>query len=117
MSSLSLSTLDALPAAVARPRFAPQRLSIGIVHLGLGAFHRAHQVEYTDDAIGASPSPWGISGVSLKTPGARDRLAGQDTLYALVKKRPGRTERRVLGSLEREGFLRRTPDGRYRRPA
>ena len=105
MPNLSLSTLDALPATVARPRFAPQRLSIGIVHLGLGAFHRAHQVEYTDDAIGSAPSPWGISGVSLKTPGARDRLAAQDTLYTLVKKSPGRTDRRVLGSLREALFL------------
>ena len=104
MASLSLATLDALPAAVARPA-ATARPDVGIVHLGLGAFHRAHQVEFTDDALLASPGRWGIAGVSLKTPGARDRLAGQDALYTLVQKRPGGVERRVLGSLREALFL------------
>jgi fructuronate reductase len=104
MASLSLATLGALPPAVARPA-ATARADVGIVHLGLGAFHRAHQVEFTDDALVAAPGRWGIAGVSLKTPGARDRLAGQDALYTLVRKRPGGVERRVLGSLREALFL------------
>ena len=103
-STLSLATLADLPAAVRRPT--ARANAVGIVHLGLGAFHRAHQVEYTDDAFEASPSlSWGISGVSLKTPGARDRLVAQDMLYTLVKKSPDGVERRVLGSLREALFL------------
>jgi fructuronate reductase len=93
-----------MSVAVRRPVPRPER--IAILHLGLGAFHRAHQVEFTEDALAASPSDaWGISGVSLKTPGARDRLAVQDHLYTLVKKSPARVERRVLGCLREALFL------------
>jgi len=106
MALLSLAALASLPTAVRRPARAPQALAIGIVHLGLGAFHRAHQVEYADDAREATRSDrWGIAGVSLKTPGARDRLAAQDGLYTLVKKSPAGVERRVLGSLREALFL------------
>jgi fructuronate reductase len=104
MQRLTTGTLAALPPAVQRPPARPER--VGIVHIGLGAFHRAHQVEYTDDALAAVPSgDWGIAGVSLKTPGARDRLVAQDTLYTLVRKRPAGVERRVLGSLREALFL------------
>ena len=39
----------------------------GIVHFGIGAFHRAHQAVYTDDAMGAGDRDWGIIGVSLRS--------------------------------------------------
>ena len=80
---LNLNALASLPAAIQRPAYDPSTLGIGIVHLGLGAFHRAHQAVYTDDAIGANGGDWGISAVSLKTPTARDQLAPQDGLYSV----------------------------------
>jgi len=64
MSGLSLRTLADLPPAIVRPAFDPARVGVGIVHLGLGAFHRAHQAVYTDDVL-AGDSRWGICGVSL----------------------------------------------------
>ena len=78
-----------------------------MVHLGLGAFHRAHQAVYTDDAIAANCGDWGISAVSLKTPTARDQLAPQDGLYSVrTVSRAGDTWRaksndawRVVGSV------------------
>ena len=80
---LSLQALTTLPAGTQRPTYDPSKLGIGIVHLGLGAFHRAHQAVYTDDAITANGGEWGISAVSLKTPTARDQLAPQDGLYSV----------------------------------
>ena len=103
---LSESTLSALPPSVAGPARRPA--GVGIVHLGLGAFHRAHQVAYTDDALlhaGPAATGMGICAVSLKTPGARDRLAPQDGLYTLIEKSPAGVRRRVLGSLVEVRFL------------
>ncbi|HPG62861.1 MAG TPA: mannitol dehydrogenase family protein, partial [Casimicrobium sp.] len=80
---LNLSNLPSLPATIQRPAFNPATLGICIVHLGIGAFHRAHQAVYTDDAIAAAGGDWGICGVSLKTRTARDQLAPQDGLYSV----------------------------------
>jgi fructuronate reductase len=54
--------VDRLPLA-ARPRLEPG-FGAGILHLGLGAFHRAHQAVYTEDAIAAAGGDWGIVGVA-----------------------------------------------------
>ena len=61
---------------------------IGIVHLGIGAFHRAHQAVYTDDALARAGGRWGICGVSLRSADVRDRLAPQDGLYTSIEKSP-----------------------------
>jgi fructuronate reductase len=58
--------------------------SIGIVHLGPGAFHRAHQAIYTENAMNLSGGNWGICGVSLRSSTARNILAKQDNLYTLA---------------------------------
>ena len=81
---LTLATLAGLPAAVARPAYDPASVGVGILHLGLGAFHRAHQAVYTD-AIPRDPR-WGICGVWLKTPRATAGLARQDGLYSVLEK-------------------------------
>ena len=75
---LGFATLDRLPADVARPAYDARGAAIGIVHLGIGAFHRAHQAMYTDAALAHAGGPWGICGVSLRSAGVRDRLVPQD---------------------------------------
>jgi len=102
-SRLSLSTLARVPPAVARPAFDPARVQIGILHLGLGAFHRAHQAVYTDDILGAD-ARWGICGVSLKTPRAIEPLADQDGLYTLLTRGENGTRARIIGSLRQTIF-------------
>jgi fructuronate reductase len=77
-----------------------QDLSCGIVHLGVGAFHRAHQAVYTELALEQAPGPWGICGVSLRRPGMRDRLAPQDGLYTVAQRDGARTRLRVIGCLK-----------------
>jgi fructuronate reductase len=72
---LSEGTLHLLPAWVRRPGPRPARR---VVHLGLGAFHRAHQAIVFDD-LG-----WGVTGASLRSPAVRDAMAPQDGFYSLV---------------------------------
>ena len=78
------SSLDALPAAVARPAFDRRALQPGIVHLGIGAFMRAHLAPITEAALAAGDTRFGIVGVSLRQPDTRDALAPQDGLYTLA---------------------------------
>ena len=80
------------------PDYDPRRVGIGILHLGLGNFHRAHQAVYTDSILAADPR-WGISGVSLKSRGATADLATQDGLYTLLAKSPQGDAVRIIGSL------------------
>lgn len=100
---LSLATLGRVPGAVARPAYDPAAVTVGILHLGLGAFHRAHQAVYTDDVLAADPR-WGICGVSLKTPRAIEPLAAQDGLYTLLTRTSDGVAPRVIGALRETIF-------------
>src|SRR6185295_3632202 len=70
----------------------------GIVHLGVGAFCRAHVAAYVDDVLRADPS-WGIVGASLRRPATRNALQPQDFLYNLAIRSGDGTRTRVIGSL------------------
>jgi fructuronate reductase len=100
------ATLARLPAAVERPAFDPAALKPGIVHLGIGAFHRAHQAVFTEDAIAAKAGDWGIIGASLKHPGVPDALSVQDGLYTVetLGEKPGY---RVIGVMKEALFAPR----------
>jgi fructuronate reductase len=87
-----------VPEGVAPLRYARDRARSGIVHLGLGAFHRAHQAVYTDDAMAAGDTGWGIVGVSLRSPAVRDALVPQDCLY-IVEERGAPGGRHLVGSI------------------
>jgi len=80
---LSEATLAHAPADIVRPTYDRADLRAGIVHLGLGAFHRAHQAVFTEDAIAVAGGDWGIAGVSLRHGAIRDALVPQDLLYAV----------------------------------
>jgi len=86
MKRLSEATLPLLPNWAPRPgpRPAPR-----VVHLGIGAFHRAHQAMVFDD-LG-----WGVTGASLRSPAVREAMAPQDGLYSLVTG----DEVRVIGAV------------------
>ena len=58
---------------------------VGIVHLGLGAFFRAHGALYIQEAMAASGGDWGILGVSLQRPDMRDALAPQGGVYTALE--------------------------------
>jgi fructuronate reductase len=95
---LSRNTLDQLPAAIGRPAYDPSDVEVGIVHLGIGAFHRAHQAVFTDMVLADDPS-WGICGVSLRSPDTRDALAPQDRLYTLKVQDGGGERLSVIASV------------------
>jgi fructuronate reductase len=87
MQRLCLATKHLLPAAVAREAGRGAD-GLRIVHLGLGAFARAHLAAYTQDSNRLAGEDWHIIGVSLKRPDMRDMLAPQDGLYTLVTRAP-----------------------------
>ncbi|MFC4728228.1 mannitol dehydrogenase family protein [Coralloluteibacterium thermophilus] len=94
---LSDATLADLPPGIERPRYDPAATRIGVVHLGPGAFHRAHQAVYLDDLLAEAPE-WAVCAVSLRNPDVRDALRPQDGLYTLSLL--GETPRlRVIGSI------------------
>lgn len=96
---LSPATLAALPAEVERPGYDRAGLASGVVHLGVGAFHRAHQAAVFDDLIRRGDRRWAIRGASLRSPEVRDSLAPQDGLYTLVVRDGAAERRRVIGAL------------------
>lgn len=94
---LSATSFPAALPGVALPSYARDKVQIGVVHFGPGAFHRAHQAFYFDKLLAADPR-WGICAVSLKSPGVRDALAPQDGLYTLAQL-DHETSFRVIGSI------------------
>ena len=99
MERLSESALAALPSDIERPRYDRGAVKAGVVHLGIGAFHRAHQAAVFDDLLARGDLRWGVRGASLRSPSVRDSLGPQDGLYSLVV-RDGASERvRVIGAI------------------
>ena len=95
---LAQATLPRLPATVVRPGYR-RPVQIGIVHLGIGAFHRAHQAVYTDAILAAGDGRWGILGVSLRSPDTRDALEPQDGLYTVATRDGTGDQFSIIGSI------------------
>ncbi|XGA79939.1 mannitol dehydrogenase family protein [Halomonas sp. CH40] len=103
MIPLNNDNLEKLPSEVAVPVYQRDAVTPGIVHFGVGGFHRAHQAMYVDDLMNRGEAlNWGIIGVGVM-PGDRrmqEALARQDHLYTLIIKHlDGRREARVIGSM------------------
>jgi fructuronate reductase len=95
---------------VAGPPVDPRGLEVGIVHLGLGAFHRAHQALYTEEALAAEPGPWGICGTSRRSREVVDALSEQDGLYGVLERGPEEDRVRVVGVLREALVWTERPD-------
>jgi len=98
MTRLSNGTLPHLPETIARPDYDRGKVTVGIVHLGIGAFHRAHQAVFTDEVLARDPA-WGICGVSLRSADTRDALQPQDGLYTLKVQDGAGETLRIIGSV------------------
>lgn len=98
MDRLSTKTLDSL--VVAKPRYDRAAIKPGIVHLGIGAFHRGHQADYTDRLLNKLGGHWGIIAASLRSSATRDILAPQDCLYTLVEQSSCQRNPRVIGVIQ-----------------
>lgn len=99
MTMAWLCATTILPPSVRRPAYDRGALSAGILHLGPGAFHRAHQAVYTDAALARRPGDWGIVGVSLRSSGIARDLEAQDGLFTVVTREPGGDSAQIVGAL------------------
>src|SRR5438552_4458935 len=97
---LGEQTLAALPPDIARPGYDRTAVATGIVHLGIGAFQRAHQAMYTEAALNAGDRRWGIIGASLRSPAVRDALKPQDGLYTLAVRGAQGERLQVIGAIK-----------------
>jgi len=100
MARLSQRSAGSLPAFVARAGYDRSNLRRGIVHLGLGAFHRAHQALYTEAAMADGDLRWGIAGVSLRSRSVADVLTPQDLLYCVLERDGEQANARLVGALQ-----------------
>jgi mannitol 2-dehydrogenase len=126
MRALSAETLQSIGGTMPVPTYPRSAQQVGIVHFGVGGFHRAHEAMYLDELMNQGKArDWGICGVGVLPSDAamRDALAAQDYLYTLVLKYPdGRLEPRVIGSImdylfapdDPEAVLERMADPRTR---
>jgi mannitol 2-dehydrogenase len=103
MERLNAQALASIAAAIPTPTYDRTQVRAGIVHIGVGGFHRAHQAAYLDELMNEGKAlEWGITGVGLL---AHDRrmhevMTAQDCLYTLVVKKPdGSLHPRVVGSI------------------
>lgn len=101
MKRLSNATLAALPEAVRRPGYDRAQVKTGVVHLGIGAFHRAHQAAVFEAALNAGDLRWGIAAASLRSADVREQLQPQDCLYTLVEKDGAGDRLQVVGAVQR----------------
>ncbi|WP_078085219.1 mannitol dehydrogenase family protein [Microbulbifer mangrovi] len=96
---LNNDILESLPTEVIKPAYDRNEITTGIVHLGIGAFHRAHQAWYTENRIAAGEKDWGIVGASLRSAGVRDQLVPQNGLYSVVEKSNAGTKVQIVGAV------------------
>jgi fructuronate reductase len=107
---LSRFSVTQLPDSVERPRYSRVTPDHGILHFGMGSFHRAHQAIYTDEAIAATGEAWGITGVSLRSPSVADQLNPQDGFYTTALRSGDSTQRRLIGSVRHVLVAPREPE-------
>lgn len=99
MSTLSLTTLPSLSGrpGLLLPQYDVAGLGVGIVHLGAGAFHRAHQAVLTEDCLG--DGQWGICAFTQRSDTVVRALAPQDGLFTLLERGRDAGPARVVGTI------------------
>ena len=101
MQRLSNDTLAHVAAGVKLPAYDRSPVQPGILHLGLGAFHRAHQAVFTEQAMEHSGGNWGIVGVSMRSDRMARQLAPQDGLYSVLSEDQHGQQLQVIGAIQR----------------
>jgi fructuronate reductase len=96
---LSAAVLADLPEDIRRPSYDRGAIRTGVIHLGIGAFHRAHQAVLFEAALEAGDMRWGVCGVSLRSAAVRDQLEPQDGLYSLVERDAAGERVRIIGAV------------------
>jgi mannitol 2-dehydrogenase len=104
VTQLDPTTVGSLDPRVQVPQYDRTSVTAGVVHFGVGGFHRAHQAMYLDRVLATGDLAWGVCGVGVmpQDARARDVAVGQDGLYTLVTTAPDGTQTaRVVGSIVR----------------
>ena len=99
---LSLEALAELPSGIEAPTYRRDQVTPGIVHIGIGNFHRAHQAVYLDDLFNTGRDlDWGIVGAGFRPPDSsmREALSGQEWLTTVVEMECGSSTARVTGAM------------------
>ena len=107
LNTILLPLVREAPTDIGLPRYDRQLVMPGIVHIGVGGFHRAHEAVYLDDLMaGGMAQEWGICGVGLRPAdkAMRNALIPQDCLYTVVARSAEGDAARVVGSLVRYLF-------------
>ncbi|MGO7987683.1 mannitol dehydrogenase family protein [Rhizobium leguminosarum] len=106
-----LQTLSGLAPTAKLPAYDRNQLKSGILHLGPGAFFRAHFAPFTDAALAAEGGDWGIEVASLRTADVADHLNEQDGLYTMLIRDTSGTVAQVIGPILRAHVATRNPAG------
>jgi len=101
---------DRLSNATFTPRYDRTKVIAGVVHLGLGAFHRAHQAPVFDALIAGGDPRWGITGVAMRSPEVVAALAPQDGLYSLALRGGDEAKPQVIAALTALHVAARDPE-------
>jgi fructuronate reductase len=107
---LCKDAFSGLPRSVQVPAYDRAIQKPGIVHFGIGAFHRAHQAVYTDDAMNAGDRDWGIVGVSLRSPKVAEQLNPQDGLYTVTARSGAHSQTRLIGAVQKVIVAQQDPE-------
>lgn len=101
MKRINNSVLPSIDSsAIQLPQYDRAAVKSSIVHLGIGAFHRAHQAFYTEAVLNQFGGDWGIIGCSLRSASVKTQLAEQDGLYTLVERGPDGEKFQVMGAVQ-----------------
>jgi len=106
-----LQTITGLAPTAKFPAYDRNALKAGILHLGPGAFFRAHFAPFTDGALAAAGGDWGIEVASLRTPDVADNLKTQNGLYTVLIRDTSGTTAQVIGSILGTYVAPRDPAG------
>jgi mannitol 2-dehydrogenase len=98
---LRRANLETLPTSVSKPRYDATQLTPAVVHLGVGAFHRAHQAVYLDRLAEAGERGWGLVGSGVRSGRLASSLIPQDGLYTVIERGAGAQRPRVVGIMQR----------------
>ena len=110
---ISARTVSEVPGDIQHPRYDRRALGEGVVHFGVGNFHRSHQAPYLEDAMVAERAfEWGICGVGLlrSDRALHAALTAQDGLYTLIERDAEHASARVIGALKRHLLASSNPN-------
>ena len=98
---LERESLSLAPPRMRRPGYDRAKTRIGFAHIGVGAFHRCHQAEYTEDVLEAGADDRAEIGVDIRPPSIEEQLDPQDGLYTRLLVDGESADARVIGSIRR----------------